>query len=112
MSFISHLVTSQNDTELAGGGVCYAALIEVTLRYKWIDTCYICCTLLFLPNNRKVRKCLGFCPPDAQNLVGKVIVIFIKNMDQNKTEHSENVRGETWNSFISFHPLPSYQQIY
>lgn len=91
MSFISHLVTSQNDAELVGGVCSPAALVEVPLKYKRTDTCCICCTLLFLPNNRKVRKCLGFCPPDAQNLVGKVIVIFIKNIDQNKTEHSENV---------------------
>ena len=78
MSFTSHLVTSQNDAELVGGVCSPAALIEAPLKYKRADTCYICCTLLFLPNNR-VRKCLGFCPPDAQNLVGKEVVIFIKN---------------------------------
>lgn len=103
MSFISHLVTSQNDAELVGGVCSPAALVEVPLKYKRTDTCYICCTLLFLPNNRKVRQCLGFCPPDAQNLVGKVIAIFMKNIDQNKTEHSENVKGKTWNVFLFIH---------
>lgn len=80
---------SQNDAELVGGVCSPAALIEVPLKYKRADTCYIYLHF-FSCQITRVRKCLGFCPPDAQNLVGKEVVIFIKN------------EWKKWNVFI--HP--------
>lgn len=104
MTWLGHRIVLSLGSSIMCSASCS---IEILLKYDILALFIFIMLFFFCQINRKRRKCHGPCPPDAQNLIKELIEIYIKNINQNKTEHP--ISEKIWFTFPPFHPsIPSY----